>query len=97
MDFRRLFRLVVYWKFLLVVLTPLLLLPVPLVIQTEAAQCGYLLLIMAIFWVSEALPLAVTSLLPVAVLPPMGIMSTGDVTMNYMNGTCMFFVGGEKI
>ncbi len=42
----------------------------------EAMKCAYVLIIMAVFWVTEALPVAVTSLIPVAAFPLLGIMST---------------------
>ena len=38
----------------------------------QAFRCAYVMLIMAAFWVTEALPLAITSLLPVALLPLLG-------------------------
>lgn len=87
----------VYWKFLVIVLTPLILLPLPLVVKTEAARCAFVLLLMSVYWVVEVLPLAVTSLIPVALLPLLGIMSTSDVTMQYMLGTSMLFVGSESV
>lgn len=50
----------------------------------QEAECGYVILIMAIFWMTEALPLPVTSLIPVVALPLFGIMETGDVSTAYM-------------
>ena len=38
----------------------------------QAFKCAYVMLIMATFWVTEALPLAITSLIPVAILPLFG-------------------------
>lgn len=34
----------------------------------------YLLLVMAVFWVTEALPLYITSMIPIVAFPVMGIM-----------------------
>jgi di/tricarboxylate transporter len=50
----------------------------------QEAQCGYTIMIMAIYWMTEALPLPVTSLIPVVALPLFGIMETGDVSTAYM-------------
>ena len=50
---------------------------------------------MALYWMLELLPLAVTSVLPVAMAPMLGILGTGEVSMIYMKGSNMFFVGGE--
>ncbi|ETE61598.1 Solute carrier family 13 member 2, partial [Ophiophagus hannah] len=44
-------------------------------VQKEA-QCGYTIIVMAIFWCTEALPLAVTALVPVLFFPLMGIMDS---------------------
>ena len=50
----------------------------------QEAQCGYLMIIMGIFWCTEVLPLSITALLPVVALPLFEIMTTGDVCAEYM-------------
>ena len=50
------------------------------------------IVIVAIFWMTEALPLTVTSLLPVVLFPLLGILSTGRVCLNYMKKTNMMFL-----
>lgn len=55
-----------------------------LFILLQEAKCAYGLAIMAIFWITEALPLAVTALLPVIVFPIFGVMKAGDVASNYI-------------
>lgn len=79
---------------MVLVLVPLLLLPIPLAGQTKAARCGYIVLLMAVFWMTEAVPLAITSLLPVALFPLLGVLSTEDVCIAYLKETNMMFVGG---
>lgn len=44
---------------------------------------------MAIFWMTEAIPLAATALLPVVLFPLFGIMDTGKVCTAYMKETNM--------
>ncbi len=54
-------------------------------------------LLMATWWISEAIPLGTTSLLPVVLLPLLGISSTGDVSSEYFNSTIFLFLGGFLI
>lgn len=49
---------------------------------------------MAVWWMSEALPLAVTALLPLALYPLLGIMKTSDVSPNYTHHLIFLFMGG---
>ena len=49
---------------------------------------------MAMFWVSEAMPLPVTSLLPLVLFPGLGILGTIETCKCYMNDTIMVFLGG---
>lgn len=49
---------------------------------------------MAGYWVTECMPIAITSLIPVVLFPVFGIMSTQDTCMCYMNDTIMVFSGG---
>lgn len=45
----------------------------------QEARCGYAIILMALYWCTECMPLAVTALLPVILFPMMGIMKGGDV------------------
>ncbi|MEQ2178072.1 hypothetical protein GOODEAATRI_010156, partial [Goodea atripinnis] len=46
---------------------------------TLEARCGYVIILMTLYWCTECMPLAVTALLPVILFPMMGIMKAGDV------------------
>lgn len=39
---------------------------------------------MAVYWVTEALPLAATALLPVLVFPLLGVMKASELSSNYI-------------
>ncbi|CAL8365371.1 unnamed protein product [Lota lota] len=81
-------------NYLIVILTPLVFLPLPLVIPTPEARCGYAIILMALYWCTECMPLAVTALLPVVLFPMMGIMKSGDVCIEYLQDSNMLFIGG---
>jgi solute carrier family 13 (sodium-dependent dicarboxylate transporter), member 2/3/5 len=50
--------------------------------------------LMAIWWVGETLPLAVTSLLPIVLLPLMGALELSETTTAYGNPLVFLFLGG---
>ncbi|XP_061072333.1 Na(+)/citrate cotransporter-like [Conger conger] len=73
--------------------TPFLLLPLPVLIRTKEAGCAYVILLMAVYWCTEALPMAVTALLPVVLFPVFGIMRSREVSIQYLNDTTMLCLG----
>lgn len=55
--------------------------------------CG-LALTMALWWLTEAIPLAATALLPLAVAPLLGIADLGDVAGSFSHPLIILFLGG---
>src|SRR5690606_7433403 len=52
---------------------------------------------MAVWWVTEPVPLAATSLLPAAVLPALGAVSAREAVAPYANELVFLFLGGFLI
>ena len=50
--------------------------------------------VMAAWWVTEAAPLAVTSLLPLVLLPAFGLATAGEAAAPYANHLVYLFLGG---
>nr|XP_006212023.1 solute carrier family 13 member 2 [Vicugna pacos] len=86
-----------YRSYLIVLLLPILLLPLPILIPTKEAYCGYAIILMALLWCTEALPLAVTAFFPVILFPVMGIMDASEVSVEYLKDTNILFVGGMLV
>ncbi|XP_062610510.1 Na(+)/citrate cotransporter-like [Saccostrea cucullata] len=81
-------------KILIIIITPIILLPILFMVEGNEAKCAYCIIVMAIYWITEALPIAVTSLLPIIMFPMVGLLSAKDVSNKYLNDTAMLFVGG---
>ncbi|VEN39018.1 unnamed protein product [Callosobruchus maculatus] len=84
----------IYWRTIFVIIYPLSLLPIFLMNNTTAMRCMFVVLLMSGYWVSEALPLAVTSLIPMVLFPLMGVLDSDKVSLCYLKETNMMFVGG---
>ena len=50
--------------------------------------------LMAVWWATEAVPIAVTALLPIVVFPLLGITTIQDATAPYANKVIYLFLGG---
>jgi sodium-dependent dicarboxylate transporter 2/3/5 len=49
---------------------------------------------MAIWWITDAVPIAGTALLPLMVLPLSGVLNLKQVSNNYMDPTVLLYMGG---
>uniref|UniRef100_A0A8C4U350 Solute carrier family 13 member 4 n=1 Tax=Falco tinnunculus TaxID=100819 RepID=A0A8C4U350_FALTI len=78
---------------LLVVLIPLLLLPLPLLYPSSEASCAYVLIVTAVYWVSEAVPLGAGALVPAFLYPLFGVMKSSEVAAEYFKNTTLLLMG----
>uniref|UniRef100_A0A4W6DT07 Solute carrier family 13 member 1 n=1 Tax=Lates calcarifer TaxID=8187 RepID=A0A4W6DT07_LATCA len=82
-----------YRNVILIVLIPLLLLPLPVVAGTKEAECAFVLLLMATYWVTEVIPLSMTAMLPAILFPMFGIMKSSSVAKEYFKDFHFLLVG----
>lgn len=84
-----------YAFFLGPVLSALMLLAGPMGGMSETAwRTAALAVLMVVWWVTEAVPIAATALLPMALLPILGVMDIGAATAPYANPVIYLFFGG---
>ena len=59
-----------------------------------ARSVAALSVLMAVWWMTEALPLAATSLLPLVLLPLFGVTNIGNAALAYADKVIFLFMGG---
>ncbi len=62
-----------------------------------ASRLAAVAALMAIWWMSEAIPLFATALAPLVLFPLLGIMPGRDTAPIYLNSTIVLFIGGFMI
>lgn len=80
-------------KLLLVILVPLLLLPLPMLHPSSETACAYVLIVTAVYWVSEAVPLGAAALVPAFLYPFFGVLRSSEVAAEYFKNTTLLLVG----
>ncbi|XP_076578121.1 solute carrier family 13 member 4 [Chaetodon auriga] len=80
-------------KLIVVVFIPLSLLPLPLIHPTSEACCAYVLMVTAVYWVSEAVPLGAAALVPAFLYPLFGVLKSSEVAAEYCKDTTLLLMG----
>jgi sodium-dependent dicarboxylate transporter 2/3/5 len=75
----------------------MLLLPTPEGMSAQGQAAAAVTLLMATLWITEAIPIPATALLPIALFPLLGVMPTATVTASYGNHLIYLFMGGFLI
>lgn len=63
----------------------------------EITYTAAIALLMAIWWITETIPLAVTALIPLILFPAFGIMDGKAVSAQYVNHIIFIFIGGFMV
>ena len=72
----------------------MLMLPAPAGLAAEGWAVAAVALLMALWWMSEAIPLAATALLPIVLFPALGIATIDATATSYANPLIFLFLGG---
>ncbi len=75
----------------------LLLVPAPAGLSPEAWRTAALAALMAVWWLTEAIPLPATALLPLILLPLLGVGGATEAAAPYANPIIFLFLGGFLI
>ncbi|MCB2090595.1 MAG: DASS family sodium-coupled anion symporter [Alphaproteobacteria bacterium] len=78
----------------MVLFTIMILLPAPARMSASAWSVAAVTVLLAYWWSSEALPVPITSLLPIVLFPTLGVSSIGDATAPYAAPTIFLLMGG---
>ena len=78
----------------LVVFGIMLLLPAPAGMEPTAWHVAALTVLMAVWWMTEALPLTVTALLPFLTVPAFGVMDANAIAKEYYSPILFLILGG---
>ena len=73
------------------------LLPTHEALSADARAVAGVAVTMAIWWMTEAFPLPVTSLVPIVALPLLGVVDVEGATEPYASPTVFLFLGGFVI
>ncbi|MEJ2544998.1 MAG: DASS family sodium-coupled anion symporter [Calditrichaceae bacterium] len=72
----------------------ILILPTPADMSASAIKVAAIAVLMATWWITEAIPIPATALLPIALFPLLGVMKAAESTTQYANHLIFLFLGG---
>jgi sodium-dependent dicarboxylate transporter 2/3/5 len=75
----------------------LLVLPLPEGMSEAGLRVAAVAALMAVWWLTEAIPIPATALLPIALFPVLGVMNGADITRAYGHHLIYLFLGGFLI
>ncbi|XP_077983815.1 solute carrier family 13 member 2-like isoform X2 [Glandiceps talaboti] len=76
----------------ILILTPVVFCPLLMNGRSDAA-CGYVLILVSVYWIFEILPLTMTGIIPLFLFPILGIMNASDTASAYTKDAVYFIFG----
>ncbi|GAA4268986.1 SLC13 family permease [Hyunsoonleella aestuarii] len=86
-------KVIGFWGGIAILLI-LLIIPAPQGMQPEALRALGVALLMAIWWVTECIPIYATAFVPIALFPLLGILDANTTTENYGHNYVLMLLGG---
>ena len=78
----------------LILFAAVFILPTPEGLSHSARNMAAVTVLMAVWWMTEAIPISATALIPIALYPLLNIMPASEVTPLYSNSKIYLFMGG---
>ena len=78
----------------LIAFISMMVLPAPSGLNETGWSVAAIVTLMAIWWATEAIPVPVTALLPLALFPLVGVASFKETALPYANPNIYLFLGG---
>ena len=72
----------------------MLLLPPPSGLSVEGWRTAAVAVLMAVWWMTEAIPIPATAILPLGLFPALGVLNAEDASTPYANELIFLFMGG---
>ena len=72
----------------------LLVIPAPASLSVEGWRTAAVAVLMAVWWMTEAIPIPATALLPLVLFPALGVLSAADASTPFANELIFLFMGG---
>lgn len=72
----------------------MLLLPAPTGLSVEGWRTAATAVLMAVWWMTEAIPIPATAILPLGLFPALGVLDASDASTPYANELIFLFMGG---
>ena len=72
----------------------IMLLPLPAGMSFQAKSAAAVVVLMSIWWITEAIPVFATAFIPLALYPLLGILPAGETAANYGHNYVLMMLGG---
>ncbi len=72
----------------------ILLCPAPEGMSPEGKRVAAVAVLLAVWWMTECIPIPATALLPLVLFPALGVMSMKDVSVSFGDANILLFAGG---
>ena len=82
-----------FWSGIIILLT-LVVIPAPEGMKPEALRALGVALLMAVWWITECIPIYATAFVPIALFPLLGILDANTTTENYGHNYVLMLLGG---